>query len=90
MLTIGIYFHSFSNNNVIFNRSISQLPKCFARSGNLQILLFNHSDEEFKIAPGDRIAQLICEKIEYPELQELDTLDETARGAGGFGSTGKN
>lgn len=58
--------------------------------GNLQILIFNHSDKEFEIAPGDRIAQLICEKIECPELQELDTLDETVRGAEGFGSTGKN
>lgn len=58
--------------------------------GNLQILMFNHSEEDFKVAPGDRIAQIICEKIEYPELEELDTLDETARGEGGFGSTGKN
>ncbi|KAI4475730.1 hypothetical protein M0802_015047 [Mischocyttarus mexicanus] len=58
--------------------------------GNLQILMFNHSDLDFKISPGDRIAQIICEKIEYPELKELDTLDETDRGASGFGSTGKN
>lgn len=56
--------------------------------GNLQVLLFNHSDSDFEVVPGDRIAQLICEKIEYPELEELETLDDTKRGAGGFGSTG--
>lgn len=53
-------------------------------------MLFNHSNEDFKIAAGDRIAQLICEKIIYPELQEVDSLNDTARGEGGFGSTGKN
>lgn len=37
---------------------------------------------------GDRVAQLICEKIAYPELQEAEKLDETERGASGFGSTG--
>lgn len=40
--------------------------------------------------PGDRVAQIICEKIIYPELQEVNSLDETVRGEGGFGSTGKN
>ncbi|CAL7950681.1 unnamed protein product [Xylocopa violacea] len=58
--------------------------------GNVGVVLFNHSNEDFKITPGDRVAQLICEKILYPELQELDTLDSTDRGEGGFGSTGKN
>ncbi|XP_050543865.1 deoxyuridine 5'-triphosphate nucleotidohydrolase-like [Daktulosphaira vitifoliae] len=56
--------------------------------GNVGVVLFNHSDEDFNIQPGDRIAQLICEKISYPELMELDTLDDTERGVGGFGSTG--
>lgn len=37
---------------------------------------------------GDRIAQLICERIAYPELEECKSLDETQRGDGGFGSTG--
>lgn len=58
--------------------------------GNVGVVLFNHSNEDFKIAAGDRIAQLICEKIIYPELQEVDSLNDTARGEGGFGSTGKN
>lgn len=51
-------------------------------------MLFNHSDNDFKVLPGDRIAQLICEKIAYPEIQEVESLNTTERGAGGFGSTG--
>ncbi|XP_011186215.2 deoxyuridine 5'-triphosphate nucleotidohydrolase isoform X1 [Zeugodacus cucurbitae] len=56
--------------------------------GNLGVVLFNHSDEDFEVKPGDRIAQFICERIFYPEVEEVDKLDETERGAGGFGSTG--
>ena len=40
--------------------------------GNIGVILFNHSDEDFAIAKGDRIAQLICEKICYPEIEELE------------------
>jgi dUTP pyrophosphatase len=58
--------------------------------GNLGVVMFNHADEEFKIAAGDRIAQLVCEKISYPEMVELPSLDCTERGEGGFGSTGTN
>lgn len=56
--------------------------------GNLGVVLFNHSDQEFDVKKGDRIAQLICEQIFYPEIKEEKTLDETERGAAGFGSTG--
>lgn len=56
--------------------------------GNLGVVLFNHSDMDFQVNKGDRIAQLICEKIFYPELCEEKTLDNTERGSGGFGSTG--
>lgn len=62
----------------------------FLYRGNVGVVLFNHSNEPFKVSPGDRIAQLICEKIIYPELQEVNSLDDTDRGDGGFGSTGKN
>lgn len=44
--------------------------------GNVGVVLFNHSDVEFKIAKGDRIAQLICEKIYYPELVEVKVCIE--------------
>ena len=52
------------------------------------VVLFNHSAEDFKILPGDRIAQLIIEKISETGIIEVDQLDDTNRGAGGFGSTG--
>ena len=55
--------------------------------GNIGVVLFNFSPSEFIIKKGDRIAQLICKKICYPELQELFTLDKTVRGEGAFGST---
>jgi dUTP pyrophosphatase len=52
--------------------------------------MFNHAGSEFAVKKGDRVAQLVCEKIAYPDIQVLDTLDETVRGEGGFGSTGNN
>lgn len=58
--------------------------------GNVGVVLFNFSKETFEVKKGDRVAQLVCEKICYPDLVELETLDETERGAGGFGSTGCN
>ena len=54
------------------------------------VVLFNHNREPFHVGVGDRIAQLIVEKISTPKLVEVDELDETKRGAGSFGSTGKN
>ena len=58
-------------------------------TGNVCVVLFNHADEEYAVSKGDRVAQLICEKIEYPMLYECKRLQETDRGAHGFGSTGK-
>ena len=57
--------------------------------GELRVLLLNTDrDRSFKVAPGDRIAQLVLVRVEAPELAEVGDLPETARGAGGFGSTG--
>lgn len=50
--------------------------------------MFNHAEVDFKVNLGDRIAQLIIEKITDTIIEEVDNLDQTARGAGGFGSTG--
>ncbi|XP_053179242.1 deoxyuridine 5'-triphosphate nucleotidohydrolase, mitochondrial [Scomber japonicus] len=58
--------------------------------GNVGVVLFNFSKETFEVKKGDRVAQLVCERICYPELQEQQTLDDTERGDGGFGSTGRN
>jgi len=57
-------------------------------TGNVQVILYNHSDIQFEIAKGDRIAQLILEKIKTPMVLVVPTLQETQRGDGGFGSTG--
>ncbi|XP_055814953.1 deoxyuridine 5'-triphosphate nucleotidohydrolase-like [Solanum dulcamara] len=56
--------------------------------GPVGVILFNHSDVDFKVKIGDRIAQLIIEKIIVPEVEEVDDLDSTVRGSEGFGSTG--
>lgn len=58
--------------------------------GNVGVILFNLSDQEFQIKAGDRVAQLILERIATPEVVEVEDLDDTTRGAGGFGSTGVN
>ena len=51
-------------------------------------MLFNHSDVTFDIKVGDRVAQLILERISTPEVAEVDELPTTERGTAGFGSTG--
>jgi dUTP pyrophosphatase len=57
--------------------------------GELRVLLLNTDlSEAFAVEAGDRIAQLVLVDVGTPELEEVDELDETARGAGGFGSTG--
>ncbi|KAH8830626.1 dUTPase-like protein [Flagelloscypha sp. PMI_526] len=56
--------------------------------GNIFALLFNHSDEPFEVEEGDRVAQLVIEKIENPEIVEVQELPYSARGTKGFGSTG--
>ncbi len=56
--------------------------------GELKTLLVNLSDMPFVIEPGERIAQLVVAKHEHVEWEEVEVLDETERGEGGFGSTG--
>ena len=57
--------------------------------GEIKIILINLSAEEQIIQPGDRIAQMIIQKVEKIEWKESGELQETIRGEGGFGSTGK-
>jgi len=58
--------------------------------GNLGVILYNHSDVPFAVSRGDRIAQLICERIYYSTLKGVQILDITKLGERSFGSTGKN
>jgi dUTP pyrophosphatase len=57
--------------------------------GEIMILLFNTSKDNFKIASGDRIAQGVLKQVTQAVLIEVEELDRTNRGNGGFGSTGK-
>lgn len=56
--------------------------------GEVGVILVNLSNADFVIEPGERIAQMVFARHEQVEWDETDTLDETTRGAGGFGSTG--
>ena len=58
--------------------------------GELDVVLFNFSKEYFVVNMGDKIAQLIFEKIKTPVVKETDSLEETGRGAKGYGSTSIN
>ena len=58
--------------------------------GNWGVILMNLGDEDFIVNPGDRIAQAILNKVEQIEWEEVESLDETERGQGGFNSTGIN
>ncbi|MBR4659870.1 MAG: dUTP diphosphatase [Bacteroidales bacterium] len=57
--------------------------------GEIKVLLINLSREPYTVQPGERIAQLVVARHERVEWESVEALDETDRGAGGFGSTGK-
>lgn len=58
--------------------------------GEIKIILINLSSEEQVINPGDRIAQMIIQKVERAEFEQVEILNETERADGGFGHTGKH
>lgn len=58
--------------------------------GEVMALIINHGQEDYTFQPGDRIAQLVITPVITVSIQEVESVSETARGEGGFGSTGKN
>lgn len=58
--------------------------------GDIGLIVANLSDKEYTIQPNERLGQLVLNKVEQIEWEVVETLDETDRGTGGFGSTGKN
>ncbi|MDR1626646.1 MAG: dUTP diphosphatase [Spirochaetia bacterium] len=56
--------------------------------GEIKVILINHGKSPFAVSPGDRIAQIVFARVEKAELLPAAGLPESARGAGGFGSTG--
>ena len=57
--------------------------------GEVKVIMINHGDQPFPIRRGERIAQLVPAAVTRAEFEEVASLDETERGAGGFGSTGR-
>jgi dUTP diphosphatase len=57
--------------------------------GEVRVVLINHGEAPFRIAPGDRIAQLLIQRVERATFGAAEALDDTERGDGGFGSTGR-
>jgi len=57
-------------------------------TGEVKVVLFNHGNKDFEVKRGERIAQLVLERCETPDVEEIGVLEETERGTGGFGSTG--
>lgn len=58
-------------------------------TGEIKVVLFNHGENDFEIKRGDRIAQLVLERCETPPVKEIEIIEATERGSGGFGSTGQ-
>lgn len=56
--------------------------------GEIMVALYNHSNKTFTVNPGDRVAQLLFAPVYHGVFEEVENLDDTERGAGGFGSTG--
>tara|TARA_B100001123_G_C15174693_1_gene972869 strand:+ start:166 stop:603 length:438 start_codon:yes stop_codon:yes gene_type:complete len=57
--------------------------------GEIKIILFNHGNQEFIVKNNDRVAQMILMPVLKVDFEEVDSLPDTLRGSGGFGSTGK-
>ena len=57
--------------------------------GELRVALVNHGQEPYRILRGERIAQLVVAPVSQVEWRRVDDLDDTERGSGGFGSTGR-
>ncbi len=57
--------------------------------GEVKVILINHGEENYTVEKGKKICQIVFNKIEEPEIEEVEELDKTTRGEGGFGSTGQ-
>lgn len=58
-------------------------------TGSIMVKLYNHSDKPYRVRKGDKISQLVILPCLLPELEVVDSLEDTERGTGGFGSTGR-
>lgn len=58
-------------------------------TGSIRVKLYNHGDNEYTVKRGDKISQLVIIPVHHATFEQVDTLEETERGNGGFGSTGR-
>lgn len=58
-------------------------------TGSIKVKLYNHGGFDYRVEAGDKISQLVILHVERPELEQVESLEETERGVGGFGSTGR-
>ena len=88
----GLYARIAPRSGLALKKFIDVGPGVVDRDycGDVGVVLFNHGDQAFQVKMGDRIAQLILEKIDTPPVEEVQGHDSTVRGSGGFGSTGVN
>jgi len=57
--------------------------------GEIHVMIHNMSDKEYTFEHGHKVAQILIQKIEFPDIEEVEELSDSKRGLGGFGSTGK-
>lgn len=76
----GLFF----NHDILTHGTIDESYR-----GSIKVKLWNLGNVDYQVAPGDKIAQLVIKEIHRPPIKVVDNLDDTDRGVGGFGSTGR-
>ena len=76
----GLYF----KHNITSTGTVDQ-----GYNGSVNVKLLNHGDTDYQVLAGDKIAQLVIFPVLTPDLEVVDSLEDTERGDGGFGSTGR-
>ena len=89
-IPVGYYGRIAPRSGLAYKRAIDVLAGVVDPDyrGEIKVILVNHGREGYRFEKGDRIAQLVLEKIITPEVVQVDSLEDTQRGEGGFGSTG--
>ena len=85
--TVG-FLKSKSGLNVNHSLTSEGVIDC-GYTGSIMVKLYNHSDHSYRVRKGDKISQLVILPCLLPELEVVDSLEDTERGTGGFGSTGR-
>ena len=86
----GYYGEIRSRSGLMVNHGITTDGTIDAHyTGPIKVCLFNHGGSKYEVKAGDKIAQLVIVPCMLPELELVDSLEETDRGDGGFGSTGR-